>query len=87
MTRRAAQIYTALAHDWPISEGAFGSWRSVLEEDAAYRASERLERDREYWLARFADHPEAASLGERAQRTSRSFLRADPYRFCLLFVF
>ncbi|MBG9794155.1 diguanylate cyclase [Paenibacillus dendritiformis] len=75
LTRRTAQIYTALAQDMPIGEGAFGSWRSVLEEDAAYRASDRLQRDRQFWLARFADHPEAASLGDRAQRTSRSFLR------------
>ncbi|MDU5141178.1 MAG: amino acid adenylation domain-containing protein [Paenibacillus dendritiformis] len=75
LTRRTAQIYTALAQEMPIGEGAFGSWRSVLEEDAAYRASDRLERDRQFWLARFADHPEAASLGDRARRTSRSFLR------------
>ncbi|RRJ64969.1 non-ribosomal peptide synthetase [Paenibacillus oralis] len=75
LTRRVAQIYTALARDLPLGEGAFGSWRSVLEEDAAYRASERLERDRQFWQARFADHPEAVSLGDRAQFTSRSFLR------------
>lgn len=75
LTRRAAQIYTVLADGSSIGEGAFGSWRSVLEEDAAYRASERLERDRQFWLSRFADHPEAVSLGNRAQRTSRSFLR------------
>lgn len=75
LTRRVAQIYTALAGGSPIGDGAFGSWRSVLEEDAAYRGSERMERDRQFWLGRFADHPEAVSLGSRAQRTSRTFLR------------
>ncbi|MBN3525209.1 amino acid adenylation domain-containing protein [Paenibacillus apiarius] len=75
LARRVAQIYTALAYDLPSSEGAFGSVRSILQEDAAYRASDRMEEDRQFWLARFADEPEAVSLGDRAQRTSRSFLR------------
>lgn len=75
LARRVAQIYTALAHGRPFSEGAFGSLQSVLQEDSAYRASEQMELDRQFWLKRFADGPEAVSLGDRAARTSGSFLR------------
>lgn len=75
LARRVAHIYTALVHDRPFDEGAFGPFHSILQEEAAYRTSEQMERDRQFWLSRFADEPEVVSLGDRAARTSRSFLR------------
>ncbi len=41
---------------------AFGGLAELVEADAAYLASEDCERDRRYWLDRFADRPEPVSL-------------------------
>ena len=75
LAQRVAHIYTALVHGRPYDEAAFGSVHSILEEEAAYRSSEQIKRDRQFWLSRFADEPEVVSLGDRAARTSRGFLR------------
>lgn len=75
IVRRVAQIYTALAAGQPFAEGALGPLLPVLEEDAAYSASDELESDRQFWLKRFADGPGAVSLGDKAALTSRSFHR------------
>ncbi|WP_127484463.1 amino acid adenylation domain-containing protein [Paenibacillus ehimensis] len=75
LAQRAAQIYTALTRDQPPGPEAFGALQSILREDDAYRASEQQERDRAFWLARFADAPEAVSLGSRAARAGAGFLR------------
>ncbi|MWV46109.1 amino acid adenylation domain-containing protein [Paenibacillus sp. HJL G12] len=75
LARRAAHHYTALADGPPNSTGTFGSLRSILDEDAAYRSSEQMDRDREFWRQRFSDGLEAVSLGGHAQRTARSFVR------------
>ncbi|MFD7287024.1 amino acid adenylation domain-containing protein [Streptomyces sp. NPDC059863] len=63
ITRRAGEIYTAgdrppAPHDWRISR--------LVEADLAYRASDRHQEDRAYWLARMADRPEPVRLVERA---------------------
>ncbi|MBN2911031.1 amino acid adenylation domain-containing protein, partial [Polycladomyces sp. WAk] len=79
IAKRVAQIYTSLVQGLPCDQGAFGPLHLILEEDAAYRASEQFERDRQFWLERFADRPEVVSLADRAQRTSRSFLRRTAY--------
>ncbi|WHX50987.1 amino acid adenylation domain-containing protein [Paenibacillus woosongensis] len=74
LTRRVAQIYTALSRDEAIGR-SFGSWQEVLQEEAAYRASQQEEKDRKFWLSRFADQPDAVGLGGRVQRTANRFLR------------
>jgi nonribosomal peptide synthetase DhbF len=79
IAQRVANIYTALTEGKTVPEGAFGSFHRILEEDAAYRSSERMEADRLYWLGRFADEPDAVSLADRAPRTSRSFIRRTEY--------
>jgi len=75
IAQRVAHLYTALVRGLPADERAFGSLRAVLDEEAAYRASERWTADRAYWLRRMGDAPEAVSLADRAPRTSDSFLR------------
>lgn len=75
LARRVAQIYTALKQGLPLGEGSFGSLRSILQEDLAYRESEQMELDKQFWLDRFADEPEVVSLADRSSRTSNSFLR------------
>ncbi|MFE4371757.1 amino acid adenylation domain-containing protein [Streptomyces sp. NPDC056835] len=63
ITRRAGEIYT----DGERSP-APGDWRvsRLVEADMAYRASDRHQEDRAYWLARMADRPEPVRLVERA---------------------
>ncbi|GMX67302.1 non-ribosomal peptide synthetase DhbF [Paenibacillus elgii] len=75
LAQRAAQLYTAFSQEQPPGPGAFGALQSILQEDEAYRASEQQERDRAFWLARFADAPEAVSLGSRTARAGAGFLR------------
>ncbi|WP_229807894.1 condensation domain-containing protein, partial [Actinomadura livida] len=62
ISRRAAEIYTLLANGGEYEPGELGDFRAVLAEEDAYRASEKFERDRAYWLERFADRPVAVSL-------------------------
>ncbi|MFJ1578164.1 amino acid adenylation domain-containing protein [Streptomyces sp. NPDC088182] len=63
ITRRAGEIYSdgdraAAPGDWRISR--------LVEADLAYRASDRHQEDRAYWLARMAERPEPVRLVERA---------------------
>ncbi|MFE3143890.1 amino acid adenylation domain-containing protein [Streptomyces scopuliridis] len=62
---RVAGLYTALAAEHPCPEPTFGSLRELIEDEAAYRSSERFVRDRAYWTARFADLPAPSSLADR----------------------
>ncbi|KAB2345062.1 non-ribosomal peptide synthetase [Actinomadura rudentiformis] len=62
VSRRAAEVYTALANGGEYEEVEHGSYRGLLAEDAAYRTSQKYERDRAYWTERFADKPVAVSL-------------------------
>ena len=75
LVRRAAAVYSA-SPDGPMPvEGALGSLRVLLEEEAAYRSSARYPADRAYWTQRLADCPEPATLTHRTGPVSR-----DAYR-------
>ncbi|THF76595.1 amino acid adenylation domain-containing protein [Cohnella fermenti] len=75
LTKRVAQVYTAMKQGRPWMNGGFGSWHRVLDEDEGYRGSERMEADRRYWLDRFADDPDAVSLSDRAPRSAHRVVR------------
>ncbi|MDA7025414.1 amino acid adenylation domain-containing protein [Bacillus sp. CLL-7-23] len=75
IAQRLSKVYTALVHQLPVEEGAFGSLDSILEADTAYRVSDQYEQDRQFWLDRFRDQPEVVSLADRAPRTSNRFIR------------
>ncbi|MGC5665076.1 amino acid adenylation domain-containing protein [Micromonospora sp. WMMD723] len=62
VARRVSEVYTALTEQQPCGERYFGSLRQLLECDAAYRSSERFERDRAYWAHEFADRPAPTRL-------------------------
>ncbi|WP_433337018.1 amino acid adenylation domain-containing protein [Spirillospora sp. CA-294931] len=64
VSRRAAELYTLLAGGGEYVPAERGSYRALLAEEAAYRESEKYERDRAYWNERFADRPAAVSLTE-----------------------
>ncbi|MFJ9153075.1 SDR family oxidoreductase [Streptomyces sp. NPDC102270] len=73
--RRTAEIYTALASRQEVPRTSFAPVRKLLDEEAAYRVSDRYERDRAYWTERFADHSGAVTLVEGSAPPSPAFLR------------
>ncbi|MDI1442657.1 myxochelin non-ribosomal peptide synthetase MxcG [Polyangium sp. 6x1] len=75
VARRVAELYTARIEGRAGAGAPFGSLLRVVEEDLAYRASPAYERDRAFWMQRFADRPAPVSLGARAAMVSRSALR------------
>ncbi|WP_336155544.1 non-ribosomal peptide synthetase DhbF [Bacillus sp. 204(2023)] len=79
IAQRVASTYTALIKGQAAKGRSFGSLQAILEEDTDYRGSEQYEKDRQFWLDRFADAPEVVSLADRAPRTSNSFLRHTAY--------
>jgi len=60
--QRVISIYNCLIAGEDIPPSPFGSFKQLITEDAKYRSSSRFMRDREYWLSRFGDLPEPASL-------------------------
>ncbi|MEV7085112.1 amino acid adenylation domain-containing protein [Streptomyces sp. NPDC093085] len=62
---RVAALYTALAAGEPCPEPVFGTLGQLIEDEAAYRGSERFARDRAHWTARFADLPVPTTLAGR----------------------
>ncbi|GAA4617549.1 non-ribosomal peptide synthetase [Actinoallomurus liliacearum] len=80
ITRRLAEVYTAMVDGRPHGAGTLGSLEVLLTEDEEYRASGRFARDRAYWLERCADLPDAPSLAVRPAhgvRPSARFHRAS----------
>ncbi|MFI1018903.1 amino acid adenylation domain-containing protein, partial [Streptomyces sp. NPDC020965] len=75
VSRRAAEIYTALVCGDEPAPSPFGSLDAVVTEEAAYRDSERYAEDRAYWLARLADRPEPEPLSGASFPASHAFLR------------
>ena len=74
--RRVASVYTALADGHPVPEDdALGPLSLLIEEESAYRNSERFMRDRDYWMSRFADRPEPLSLASRQSPNVGGLLR------------
>src|SRR5258708_7016169 len=75
IVQRVAEIYTARVNRCVPADSPFGSYLSFIEDDNAYRASDRYRRDREYWMERFADGPEPASLAGRNAATPHDAVR------------
>ncbi|XRQ13790.1 amino acid adenylation domain-containing protein [Actinomadura welshii] len=75
ISRRAAEVYTRLAEGGEYDgAGEMGDLRGLLAEEEAYRASEKFERDRAYWLERFADRPVAVSLADGMAEPTADYL-------------
>ncbi|WP_243789570.1 non-ribosomal peptide synthetase [Saccharopolyspora gloriosae] len=73
--RRVAEVYTALAAGDEPGESPFAPLEALLDAERDYRASDKFERDAEFWRERFADRPETGTLSGRSGRTARTFLR------------
>ncbi len=76
---RVAEAYSQLFHERTTSEGSFGPLAALVEQDAAYRASEQCEQDRQYWAGYLADPPEPITLAKRQLSGGNGFLRRTVY--------
>src|SRR5947207_5143877 len=76
IARRTANVYTQLATGRTTQDGSFGSLAVLLEEDAAYRASEQFALDRQFWIDYLGGRPEPVRVdGCPGSSQSRTFLR------------
>ncbi|MEV4096442.1 amino acid adenylation domain-containing protein [Streptosporangium saharense] len=72
---RTADVYAALAEGREPTPSPFRALREALDEEAAYRSSERYDADRRYWLGRYGSMPAPAGLARRNGGPARDFLR------------
>ena len=79
IARRMAEVYSALAQGLPPGESTLAPLRTLLEEDAAYRTSQRFEEDRTYWLGRFAARCDRTERRTESSRRYGDALRATSY--------
>ncbi|MBP2478992.1 amino acid adenylation domain-containing protein [Crossiella equi] len=71
LARRAGEVYTRLAEGRGPGESPFPPLATLVEADAAYRASARYAADREFWAGYVADLPEPVSLSARPAAPAR----------------
>ncbi|MFC9757996.1 non-ribosomal peptide synthase/polyketide synthase [Streptomyces sp. NPDC056921] len=69
---RLLDVYNALAAGESPEAAPFAPLADVVTEESAYTGSPRYERDREYWLTRFADLPPSTELGSGPPALARS---------------
>ncbi len=77
LSRRTAEVYTALARGEEPAPSPFGPLSAVVEEEAAYRAGERYAADRAYWRDRLADRGDHEPLAGASFPAAPDFLRAE----------
>ncbi|MYW02256.1 condensation domain-containing protein, partial [Streptomyces sp. SID3343] len=75
ITRRVADVYSALVQGRPVAPSPFGSLSDLLDAEQEYRDSERFTDDRAYWTERFADRPEPTEIVGRPSTTPERYLR------------
>jgi enterobactin synthetase component F len=75
IARRLAELYNAYLEQREPAPCEFGPLKELIEAEAAYRDSDRLQRDRDYWKEKLADLPEAVSLSRLGPHSSMGGLR------------
>ncbi|MGW6946413.1 amino acid adenylation domain-containing protein, partial [Streptomyces xanthophaeus] len=75
VSRRAAEVYSALVRGEEPPARPFGSLAAVVAAEEEYRASEAFAADRAYWTERLADCPEPEALSGAAVPAAHGFLR------------
>ena len=66
LLRQVAARYTALLDPAAPAAPPLTPWPEMLQEEAAYRASTRYSRDREFWIKQLQGRPEAVTLSGNA---------------------
>ncbi|WP_030609433.1 condensation domain-containing protein [Streptomyces sclerotialus] len=75
LVRRTAEVHDALAAGLRPPDSPFGRLSDLLADEAAYRASDQYEADRDHWSATLAGRPAAPTLAGRAAHSVRTPLR------------
>ena len=75
IARRLAELYSAYVEGREPADCDFGSLQELVEAEAAYRESDRLRRDRDYWKEKLADLPDAVSLSRLGPHSSMGGLQ------------
>lgn len=57
VSRRVAEVYTALREGHAPGPNRFGTLRELADEDTAYRDSQGFRHDRDFWLAQLGGRP------------------------------
>ncbi|WP_051179030.1 non-ribosomal peptide synthetase [Nocardia concava] len=65
MLQRTSEIYNAAARGEEVPAGKAEPLQRIVEADAAYRDSDKLQADRDYWREHLTGMPEPAQLGKR----------------------
>ncbi|MET9360245.1 amino acid adenylation domain-containing protein [Streptomyces sp. NPDC006632] len=73
--QRLSAIYEAMLAGASLDEDRFPPLSTLIEAEAAYTDSPRMERDRAYWEKEFADRPAPLSLAGRDVEPAQTFLR------------
>ncbi|WP_330182290.1 amino acid adenylation domain-containing protein [Nocardia sp. NBC_01503] len=66
MLQRTSELYNSWANGAEAPEGKAEPLRNIVEADVAYRNSDRINADREYWKQHLAGMPEPVYLGRHA---------------------
>ncbi len=70
---RVAHIYGQLAQGKPFDKIEFVDQQALLKEDDDYKASEKYQKDRAFYLQRYADHSDTVNLAGKPTVTSDRF--------------
>lgn len=72
---RVAHIYSQLIKGKPFDKVEFVDQQAMLTEDDNFKASEKYQNDRAFYLQRYADHSDTVNLAGQPTVTSDHFLR------------
>ncbi|PWI12701.1 non-ribosomal peptide synthetase, partial [Streptomyces sp. Act143] len=75
ITRRVADVYTALARGGPVGASPFGTLSDLIAAEQEYQASAQFAQDRAYWAGRFTDRPQPAGIVGTPSTTPERYLR------------
>jgi enterobactin synthetase component F len=68
IARRLADVYTAYANGAEPEPNTFSTVQATVEAETAYRNSRHFQKDRDYWLQRLEQLPEAVTLSRSSYR-------------------
>nr|CBL94655.1 ACMS II [Streptomyces iakyrus] len=73
VSRRVAEVYTALTEGRDPGPHPFGSLRELADEDAAYRSAPDFRQDRDFWLGQLGGRPAPSPLVSRSRGAAAGF--------------
>ncbi|MFD1147575.1 amino acid adenylation domain-containing protein [Saccharothrix hoggarensis] len=79
VAQRIAEVYTALVDRAPVPPSPFEPLATLVGLDAEYRASERFDDDRRFWLDELAGAPAPVSLAAEQPRMAHGLVRHTGY--------